>query len=196
MRRIALLAAALTLAAGPRHLASQYAQGGFIMAGGGGGSTALLDTRAAVDMAYTVEVGERTGPYVGARSVLGIRWLRPDPDGFAELYGAGPIEGGGGTLYDTGVDVEAGYGAGVLRAYGFVGMHYYQQFHNPATVRTADQDIDVTTRRRESLGPAHGVGVQLRLSDEGAVVGEWYRGGGEDGVMRLSGTRFGLRWAW
>lgn len=183
------------LASAPAPAAGQHAYGGFIMVGQGGGGTDLVDTRIAVDMAYTIEVGERTGPYLGGRSVLGIHWLRADEDAFRERYG-GTVEGGGGTLYDTGADVEVGYGVGVLRAYGFAGIHYYQQFHDPATVRSGGEEVEVFSRRREALTSAYGAGVQLRLTDEGALVGEWYRGGGEDGVMRLSGTRFGLRWAW
>jgi hypothetical protein len=195
MRGIVLLAAALLLAAVPRPADAQHAHGGFIMAGQGGGGTDLVDARLGVDMAYTVEVGERTGPYVGGRSVLGIHWLRADEQAFRARYG-GTVDGGGGTLYDTGADIEVGYGAGVLRLYGFAGIHYYQQFQEPATVRTDAEDIEVFRRRRETLTDARGAGVQLRLTDEGAIVGEWYRGGGKDGVMRLSGTRFGLRWAW
>lgn len=195
MRRIVLLAAALSLASVPQPAHTQHAHGGFIMAGRGGGGTDLVDAGLGVDMAYTVEVGERTGPYVGGRYVLGIHWLRANEQGFRERYG-GSVEGGGGTLYDTGADIEVGYGIGVLRVYGFTGIHYYQQFHNPATVQAGGGEVEVFRRRRETIANARGVGVQLRLTDEGALVGEWYRGGGDDGVMRLSGTRFGLRWAW
>jgi hypothetical protein len=196
MRRIALLAAALLLAAAPRALAAQHAHGGFIMAGQGGGSTPLMSTRATLDMAYTLEVGDRNGPYVGGRAVLGIHWLKANEAGFHARYGGGEIRGGGGTLYDTGGDIEVGYSLGVARAYGFAGIHYYQQFHNPATVVTPDEEIEVTTLSDETITAAYGVGAQLRLTDEGAVVAEWYRGGGDDDVMRLSGARFGLRWAW
>lgn len=195
MRRIVLLGAALSLAAVSTPAHAQHAHGGFIMAGQGGGSTDLVRAGFGVDMAYTLEVGERTGPYVGGRSVFGIHWLRADEEGFLERYG-GPVEGGGGTLYDTGADIEVGYGAGVLRVYGFTGIHYYQQFQAPATVQRGSEELEVYRRRRDMIGNARGVGVQLRLTDEGAVVGEWYRGGGDDGVMRLSGARFGLRWAW
>jgi hypothetical protein len=196
MRRIVLLAAALSLAAVPRSAHAQHAHGGFLMAGRGGGGTDLVDAGPAVDMAYTIEVGERTGPYVGGRSVLGIHWLRADEEAFRERYGSGTVRGGGGTLYDTGADIEVGYGLGVLRVYGFAGIHYYQQFHKPATVQANGEEVEVFSRRREAITEAYGGGVQLRLTDEGAIVGEWYRGGGDDGVMRLSGTRFGLRWAW
>jgi hypothetical protein len=196
MRRIALLAAALLLAAAPRVLIAQHGHGGFILAGPGGGGTPLLNTRASLDMAYTLEAGERNGPYVGGRSVLGIHWLEADEAGFRARYGDGEVRGGGGTLYDTGLDIEVGYGIGVLRAYAFVGIHYYQQFHKPATVVRNDEEIEVFNRSEETITAARGVGAQLRLTDEGAVVAEWYRGGGTDGVMRLSGTRFGLRWAW
>lgn len=195
MRRILLLVASALFAATPRTAAAQHAQGGFIMAGQGGGGTDFVNARLGVNMGYTLEVGERTGPYLGGRSVLGIHWLRADEQAFRERYG-GAVEGGGGTLYDTGLDVEVGYGAGVLRVYGFTGIHYYQQFHEPATVQSGGEEIEVYRRKRETIGDALGAGVQLRLTDEGAVVGEWYRGGGDDGVMRLSGTRFGLRWAW
>jgi hypothetical protein len=196
MRRIALLAATLSLAAVPGTLIAQHAHGGFVMGGSGGGSTPLLDTRASLDMGYTLEVGERTGPYVGGRSVLGIHWLRAVEQGFTDRYGEGEVRGGGGTLYDAGLDIEVGYGLGVVRVYGFAGIHYYQQFHNPATFVTEDEEFEVYIREREALTSARGVGAQLRLTDEGAVIAEWYRGAGEDGVMRLSGTRFGLRWAW
>ncbi len=194
MRRIVFLAAALTLAAATQSAHAQL-HGGFIMAGQGGGGADLVDARLALDMAYTVEVGERTGPYVGGRYVFGIHWLRADEQAFRERYG-GTVEGGGGTLYDTGADIEVGYGLGVLRVYGFTGIHYYQQFHQPATVRSGGQEVEVFSRRHETIAEALGAGVLLRLTDEGALVGEWYRGGGDDGVMQLSGTRFGLRWAW
>jgi len=193
MRRIHLLAAFALLAGTSGTAAAQHAHGGFIMAGQGGGGTELVNARAGVNMGYTLEVGERTGPYLGGRTVLGIHWLRADEEGFRARYG-GTVEGGGGTLYDTGADLEAGYGVGVVRAYGFVGIHYYQQFHAPATVASGGGEIDVYRRKRETIGEAYGAGVQLRLTDEGAILGEWYRGGGDDGVMRLSGTRFGLRW--
>lgn len=195
MRRIALLSAALLLAATP-HLTAQHAHGGFILAGRGGGGTPLLDNRASLDMAYTLEVGERNGPYVGGRSVLGIHWFDADEEGFRDRYGDGEVRGGGGTLYDTGVDLEIGYGIGVVRVYTFVGMHYYQQYHNPAVFETGSDEIELVVRRQETINVAHGYGVHLRLTNDGAVVAETYRGGGKDGVMRLSGTRFGLRWAW
>jgi hypothetical protein len=195
MRSILFLAAVLSLAAAPGAADAQHAHGGFIMVGRGAGGTGLVDAGLSADMAYTIEVGERTGPYLGGRSVLGIHWLRADEQAFRDLYG-GEVRGGGGTLYDTGADVEVGYGAGVLRVYGFAGIHYYQQFHDPATVQAGGEEQEVYTRKRETIAAARGVGVQLRLTDEGAIVGEWYRGGGDDGVMRLSGTRFGLRWAW
>jgi hypothetical protein len=192
MRRIILLAVSVLLAP-PGTAAAQHAHGGFIMAGQGGGGTDLVNARLGVNMGYTLEVGERTGPYLGGRTVLGIHWLRADQEGFRQRYG-GTVEGGGGTLYDTGADLEAGYGMGVVRAYGFVGIHYYQQFHAPATVGSGPDEVQVLRCKRETIGEAYGAGVQLRLTDEGAIVGEWYRGGGDDGVMRLSGTRFGLRW--
>lgn len=196
MRRILLLVL-LSSIAGSSPLAAQHAHGGFVMLGSGGGSTELVDAGLALDMAYTIEVGDRTGPYLGGRYVFGLHRLTADEQGFRERYGGEVVEGGGGTLYDTGGDVEAGYGVGVLRVYGFTGIHYYQQFHGLATVRQAGgEEVEVLRRKRETIGNASGAGVQLRLTDEGALVGEWYRGGGQDGVMRLSGMRFGLRWAW
>lgn len=195
MRRLLLLSV-LPLLALSRAAHAQHAHGGFVLVGQGGGGTELVDAGLSLDMAYTVEVGDRTGPYLGGRYVFGIHRLRADEEGFRARYG-GEVEGGGGTLYDTGGDIEAGFGAGVLRVYGFTGIHYYQQFHGLATVRQADgEEVEVLRRKRETIANATGAGVQLRLTDEGALVGEWYRGGGEDGVMRLSGTRFGLRWAW
>jgi hypothetical protein len=195
MRRIILLVAVLAVAYDPRAARAQFARGGYLVAGQGAGGSGLVDARFGVDMAYTIEAGGRNGPYVGGRGTLGIHWLRADAAAFREVYG-GEVEGGGGTLYDTGGDIEVGFGAGVLRVYGFTGLHYYQQFHDPATVRTPDEEIEVITRRRETIANASGAGVQLRLTETGGLVGEWYRGGGRDGVMRLSGTRFGLRWAW
>lgn len=188
--------AALLLAAHvPQAARAQFARGGYLVAGGGAGAGGLVEARFGVDMAYTIEAGERTGPYVGGRGTLGIHSLRADEQAFRARYG-GEVEGGGGTLYDTGADVEVGYGAGVVRVYGFTGIHYYQQFQDPATVRSGGEEVEVTTRRRETIGNASGAGVLLRLTDTGGIVGEWFRGGGQDGVMRLSGTRFGLRWAW
>lgn len=196
MRRILLLAAALGLALAPTSAGAQVARGGFFLAGQGGDGTALLAPRFSLDAGYMVEVTDGSGPYVGARYTLGIHYLRADEEGFQERYGAGDVRGGGGTLYDTGADVEVGYGVGVLRVYGYTGLHFYQQYQEPATVGSGEFEVEVITRRRQSLSNGRGVGVQLRLTDTGAVVGEWYRGGGSDGVMRLSGTRFGLRWVW
>ncbi|HEU0300963.1 MAG TPA: hypothetical protein VFR37_15985 [Longimicrobium sp.] len=196
MRRIVILAAALSLSLLPRHAAAQYDLGGFIMGGQGGGGTSLMDPRFSVDMAYTLEISNRRGPYFGARYTLGMHRLRADETAFRERYGDGTVSGGGGTLYDTGADVEVGYGIGVLRVYGFTGIHYYQQYQYPATVQSGGGAVEVDSRREISISNARGLGVHLRLTDTGAIVAEAYRGGGEDGVMRLSGTRFGLRWAW
>lgn len=197
MRRI-LLFVILCLALAPASAAAQVARGGFVMVGEGGGGTPLMTPRLSLGAGYTVEVANRTGAYVGGRYVFGIHWLRADEDGFRERFGDGAstVEGGSGTLYDTGADIEVGFSVKVLRVYGFTGIHYYQQYQDPASVRSGPAEVEVVTRRRESLSNARGVGVHLRLTDEGAVVGEWFRGGGDDGVMRLSGTRFGLRWAW
>lgn len=196
MRRIVLLAAMLAAVFIDSAAAAQHAHGGFLVAGQGGGGTGLAQAGWGVDMGYTIEVGDRHGPYVGGRYTFGMRRLNADEQGFRDRYadGTGTVEGGGGTLYDTGGDIEIGYGAGVLRGYGFIGIHYFQQFQNPATVRSGSHEVEVITRRRESISKGLGYGVQLRLTDTGALVAEHYRGGGEDGVMRISGTRFGLRW--
>jgi hypothetical protein len=198
MRRIVLLPAVLSLALVPAAADAQFASGGFVMGGQGGGGTALMQPRFNVDLGYVVEISEGDGPYFGARYTLGIHRFRADQQGLRDRYGdgGGTVEGGGGTLYDTGGDVEVGFGVSVLRVYGFTGIHYYQQYHYPATVRSGGDEVEVAIRRRESISNGRGVGVHLRLTDTGAAVAEWYRGGGQDGVMRLSGTRFGLRWAW
>lgn len=171
MRRIILLAAALWAAYVPQAAQAQFERGGYLMAGQSGGGGGLVDARFGVDMAYTVEAGGRNGPYVGGRGTLGIHWLRADEEAFRELYG-GEVEGGGGTLYDTGADVEVGFGAGVLRVYGFTGIHYYQQFQDPATVRSGGEETEVTSRRRETIGNASGAGVLLRIADTGGLVVE------------------------
>jgi hypothetical protein len=196
MRRIVLLAAVLSMVLVPGAAGAQYSHGGFVVAGQAGGGSTLVDAGWGVDMGYTIEVGDRHGPYLGGRYTLGMRRLHADQQGFRDRYGngTGTVEGGNGTLYDTGGDIEIGYGAGVLRVYGFTGFHYFQQYQNPATVQSGGQEVEVITRRRETISNGRGLGVQLRLTDTGAVVAERYRGGGEDGVMRISGTRFGLRW--
>lgn len=198
MRRIVLLSAALFLALVPSTLAAQFAYGGYLVAGQGGGRAAYMQPRFSVEGGYVIEASEGDGPYFGARSSLGMHRFRADEQALREQFGEGAatVEGGGGTLYDTGVDVEVGYVVRVLRVYGFTGIHYYQQFHELAVVRSGNHEVQVDSRRRETLANGRGIGVHLRLTDTGAVVAEWYRGGGQDGVMRLSGTRFGLRWAW
>ncbi|HEX6371587.1 MAG TPA: hypothetical protein VF006_21890 [Longimicrobium sp.] len=198
MRRIVLLAAVLSAAPIPGVAAAQHAHGGFVMGGRGGGGTGLVDARWSVDMGYTIEVGGRNGPYLGGRYTFGMHQLRPDEQGLRDRYGdgTGTVEGGHGTLYDTGGDIEVGYGFGVVRVYGFTGIHYLQQFQDPAIVQSGGDEVEVVTRRRDSISNGRGYGVHLRLTDTGALVAEHYRGGGEDGVMRISGTRFGLRWAW
>lgn len=198
MRRIVLLAAVLALSITVSDAAAQHAHGGFLVAGQGGGGTDVVDAGFSWSGGYTIEVGDRHGPFLGGRYTFGMHHLRADQQGLRDRYGdgSGTVRGGGGTLYDTGGDVEIGYGMGVLRVYGFTGIHYYQQFHEPATVQSGGEEVEVTTRRRESISNGRGVGVLLRLTETGAMVAEYYRGGGEDGVMRISGTRFGLRWAW
>ncbi|HEX2208936.1 MAG TPA: hypothetical protein VHG93_14760 [Longimicrobium sp.] len=198
MRRIVFLAAVLSIALASTDAAAQHAHGGFLVAGRGGGGTDVVDAGFSWLGGYTIEVGGRHGPYLGGRYTFGMRRLRADQQGLRDRYGdgTGAVTGGAGTLYDTGGDIELGYGIGVLRVYGFTGIHYYQQFQNPAVVESDGGAVEITTRRRESISNGRGVGVLLRLTDTGAVVAEWYRGGGEDGVMRLSGTHFGLRWAW
>ena len=195
MRRIVLLAAALS-ALLPAAASAQHAHGGFVTVGQGGGGTALLAPRFSVDMGYVVEVSEGDGPYVGGRYTLGIHRLRADAAGYQARFGPGEVTGGDGTLYDTGGDIEAGYQLGVLRVYGFTGIHFYQQYQDPAVVRAGGDEQEVITRARQTIANGRGAGVQLRLTPEGSLVGEWYRGGGGDGVMRISGARFGLRWAW
>lgn len=196
MRRIVLSAAVLSIVFNPGSARAQYGQGGFVLAGQGAGGTDLVEARFNVEMGYTIEVGERNGAYLGGRSTLGIHPLRANPQGLLDRYGdgTGTIRGGGGTLYDTGADIEIGYGMGVVRAYGFVGIHYLQQFVKPVTVESGGEEVEIITRRRDTITSGRGVGVHLRLTDTGAVVAEHYRGGGDDGVMRISGTRFGLRW--
>ena len=198
MRRIFLLAAVLSLAFIQDTAAAQHAHGGFVLAGQGGAGTELVDSRFSLDMGYTIEVGGRHGPYLGGRYTFGLRQLRPDEQALRERYGNGTstVEGGSGTLYDTGGDIEIGYGFGVVRVYGFTGIHYLQQFQEPVIIHSGGDAVEIFNRRRESISNGRGYGVQLRLTDTGAVVAEHYRNGGEDGVMRISATRFGLRWAW
>ncbi|HEX5872836.1 MAG TPA: hypothetical protein VFY65_20535 [Longimicrobium sp.] len=200
MRHSVLLAAVLSVVLVPGAASAQYAQGGFLVGGQGGGGTELVDAGWSVDMGYVIEVGDRHGPYLGGRYTFGLRQLRPDEQGLRDRYGdgtgTGTVKGGGGTLYDTGGDIEIGYGIGVVRVYGFTGIHYLQQFQNPATIASGGEEVEVITRRRESISNGLGYGVHLRLTDTGALIAEHYRAGGEDGVMRISGTRFGLRWAW
>jgi hypothetical protein len=197
MRRIVLSAAVLSAALTATAAAAQHAHGGFLVAGQGGGGTEVMDARFSVDGGYTIEVGGRHGPYLGGRYTFGMQQLRPDEQALRDRYGdgTGTVKGGGGTLYDTGADIEIGYGFGVVRGYGFTGVHYMQQFQNPTTIQSGGEEVEVITRRRESISNGRGYGVQLRLTDTGALIAERYRGGGgEDGVMRISGTRFGLRW--
>jgi hypothetical protein len=196
MRRIVLSAAVLSIVLIPASAAGQYAHGGFIVAGRGAGGTDLAEAGYSVDMGYTIEVGDRRGAYLGGRYTFGMHQLRANQQGFRDRYGdgTGTVEGGGGTLYDTGGDIEIGYALDVLRVYGFTGIHYLQQFQKPATIRSGGDEVEVITRRHDSISHGRGVGVALRLTDTGSLVAEHYRGGGEDGVMRISGTRFGLRW--
>jgi hypothetical protein len=180
MRRIVLLAAVLSVVLIPDAALAQHAHGGFVVAGRGAGASELVDADWGVDMGYTIEVGDRHGPYLGGRYTFGLHQLRADQQGFRDRYGngTGTVEGGGGTLYDTGADIEIGYGAGVVRVYGFTGIHYLQQFQKPATIQSGGEEVEVITRRRESISNGRGVGVQLRLTDTGALVAERYRSGG------------------
>ena len=196
MRPVVLLLAALAVAADASAAAAQVWHGGFVQAGRGGAGTELYAPRFALEGGYTAEVGDRVGPWVGGRYTFGIHWLRADADGFARRYGGGAVDGGDADVLDTGVDVEVGYGFGAVRAYGFAGIHYLRQSQEAATIAAPGGDVEVRDRRSVSLAEGYGAGVQLYLVDRSGITAEWYRTGGDDGVMRLDGLRFGLRWAW
>lgn len=196
MRLIFLVSSVLAFALVPWAVGAQ-ARGGFLMAGEGGGGTELMEPHYAVNAGYTREFGDAYGPYLGARYTFGMHRLRADVQALRDHYGdgTGTVDGGDGTLYDTGGDVEVGYGIGGVRAYGFAGIHYYRQFQEAVTLESGGEQVKATTPRLDAISAAHGLGLQLRWNEKSSVVAEWYRGGGSDGIMRIDGARFGVRWS-
>jgi hypothetical protein len=196
MRPLLPLACALALCAAAADAAAQSLRGGMVSYGRGGGSTELTEPRFALHAGYTVGGTGPSGAYAGARYLLGAHWLRADPSAYASRHGAGEVEGGGGTLYDTGIDVELGWKLGPVRPYWYTGYHYHQQFLEPATVATAGGTVEVPSQRRQSFSRGGGYGVVLLVSGGNGFFAERFRGGGEDGVMEVDAVRFGLRYAW
>lgn len=196
MRPILLLVAVLSLALVPADAAAQRAHSVFLVAGEGGGGTELMDPEYAVNVGYTREYGDAYGPYWGARYTFGMHRLTANEQALRDHYGdgTGTVSGGGGTLYDTGADVEVGYGVGGVRAYGFTGIHYYRQSHEDVTLQSGGGEVRAVTGRSDAFANSRGLGVQLRWSERASAVAEWYRGGGQDGIMRIDGARFGVRW--
>lgn len=189
-----LLVAALLLAAPPA--GTQVMRGGLVSYAPDGGGTELADGRFAWHAGYTVEATAPSGIYLGVRYLLGMHFLRANADEYRARYGEGTLEGGGGSLTDTGVDVELGVKVGPLRPYVVTGYHYYRQSSDPATITRGADTVDVPFRRGQSFSRAGGYGAVLLLTASSGVFAERFRGGGEDGVMRASGTRVGLRYAW
>jgi hypothetical protein len=197
MRSIFLVASVLSLTLVPAGAAAQRAHSVFLVAGEGGGGTEVMEPEYAVNVGYTREFGDAYGPYWGARYTFGMHRLRADEQALRDRYGAGTgtVSGGGGTLYDTGGDVEVGYGVGGVRAYGFAGIHYYRQSHEDVTLQSGGGGVvRVVTGRSDAFANSRGLGVQLRWNESASAVAEWYRGGGHDGIMRIDGVRFGVRW--
>lgn len=195
MRRIFLLSAALSIALVPAGAAAQRASSGFLLGGKGGGGTELMEPEYAVDAGYVREFGDAYGLYLGTRYTLGMHRLRADEQALLDRYGdgTGTVEGGGGTLYDAGAEVEVGYGIGGVRVYGFTGLHYYRQSHEDVTVHSGSGDVRAVIDDADAFANARGAGVQLRWNRGASVVAELYQGGGADGVMRIDGPRFGVR---
>lgn len=195
MRSISVVSAVLALALVPAGAAAQRSHAAFLVAGEGGGGTGLMEPHYAVNAGYVREVGDAYGPYWGTRYTFGMHRLRADEQALLDHYGdgTGTVTGGGGTLYDMGADLEAGYGIGGVRAYGFTGIHYYRQSHEDVTVQSGSGTARAVVDDRDAFANSRGLGLQLRWNENASVVAEWYRGGGKDGVMRLEGARFGVR---
>lgn len=196
MRSIILLSAVLALALVPAGAAAQQAISAYLLGGRGGGGTETMEPEYAFDAGFTRENGDAYGLYSGVRYTFGMHRLRADQQALLDRYGdgTGTVEGGGGTLFDTGADVEMGYGIGGVRVYGFTGLHYYRQSHEDVTVQSGNGDVRVVTGHSDAFANSRGLGLQLRWNQTASVVAELYRGGGADGVMRVSGPRFGVRW--
>jgi hypothetical protein len=196
MRPILLLSAVLSLALVRADAAAQQAHSVYLLAGSGGGESGVMEPDYAIDAGYTREFGDAYGTYVGARYTLGMHRLRANEQALLDRYadGTGTVKGGGGTLYDTGADVELGYGIGGVRVYGFTGIHYYRQSHEPVTLQSGGREVRVVTGRSDAFANSRGLGLQLRWNESASVVAEWYQGGGADDVMRIDGPRFGARW--
>lgn len=192
--RLALLLATLA-ACTPVAGAAQAQRGVFASYAADGGSTALTEPRFALHTGYTVGGTGPSGAYAGARYVAGAHWLGAGEDALAERYGAGEVQGGGGTLYDTGVDVELGWKLGPVRPYWYRGYHYHRQTLYAATVTTATETVPVPAEQSQRFGRSGGYGALLLLSGGSGAFAERFTGGGGE-VMEVSGVRFGLRFAW
>ncbi|HWK89423.1 MAG TPA: hypothetical protein VNP72_05485 [Longimicrobium sp.] len=194
MRRLPFLLAAV-LAAAPAHVDAQYS-GGFVAGGRGEPGTALHRPNFTLYAGYLAELSEGSGPWLAARYGLGLYSVKANADGYAAVYGPGTLVGGDATVTDTGFDVQAGWAAGPVRAYGLIGIHYLSQSQEETLYTTGGEEYDVTPRGRYTLTGARGVGVELIVVGNNGFFAEYYHTGSDDGVMKLEGMRFGLRYAW
>jgi hypothetical protein len=192
--RLALLLALLVSAAATE-AAAQVQRGVFASYSRDGGSSELTEPRFAVHAGYAVGGAGPSGAYAGARYVVGAHLLRAGEAAYAERWGAGEVEGGGGMVYDTGKDVELGWKVGPVRPYWYTGYHYHRQTLDAATLTTSSATVDLPMERTQGFARGGGYGAMLLLSGGSGVYAERFRGGGGE-VMEVDGIRFGLRLAW
>jgi hypothetical protein len=183
------LLVALALAALVPPVGAQTARGLVVGGGEARGASGLLSAAEGGRAGWVVEATGPRGAFVAARYLAGVTRLQPDADAWSARYGAAPSTGGGGLLIETGVEVEAGWTIGPVRPYLHRGYLSRWQRQDAATVETSA----VPSEGRHAFSSTRGQGVALVLGGGMGVFAERFRHGGAEGVMALSGTRFGVR---
>jgi hypothetical protein len=193
-----VLAAALAgwFLAPPAPAPAQSHRGAFLSYAQGGGEGGLSASRGAAHAGYAIGATAPTGIFVGARYLVGVHRLDADAAAYAREHGEGDVLGGGGHLVGAGVDAEIGVRLGPVVPYAFSGYHYLVQTVEAAVVGEGDGTIELPAARARGFAPARGVGVAILTAGGTGAFAERFRGGGRGGVMRVEGTRFGLRYAW
>lgn len=183
---VALLLLALT--AGPAR--AQYQRSGFIAAGRGGVDGSVYDPDFTLAAGYLARFGPAVGAYVGVRTPIAWSRFVPDEQALRDSVGlSGDVEGRAATVYETGLELVAGYDTGALGGYGWYGIHYLSETRNQGSVG----GVDLPRESRTDLGPAYGAGVRFQLSPRMGVFTEWFRSSPfDDAMLRMEGLRAGV----
>lgn len=195
MRRGFLVMAAMLLAAPAQ---GQSTRLGFIAAGRGDTQDRLLDSRLTVVAGYEQHFGGASGPQIGLRSMAGYTRFALDEAAYLDSVQVedGHVDGGEASRSDSGIDGLLGYRAGPVEGYGWYGVHLYRDLRENVTVNGTTERTRGRRRGRLDFGKSVGGGARLNVPG-GSLFAEWFRGGGfDEGMIQVSGWRFGISYVW